>query len=65
MTGAPREALERTMEIVMLEKRAELAAEFDAVHTVERARDVGSLQSIIPARELRPHLIRFLDGGAR
>lgn len=65
MTGAPRESLERTMEIVMLEKRAELAAEFDAVHTVERARDVGSLQSIIPASELRPHLIRLLDGGTR
>ncbi|MFI5395061.1 MAG: carboxyl transferase domain-containing protein [Candidatus Binatia bacterium] len=65
MTGAPREALERTMGEVMLEKRAELAAEFDAVHTVERARDVGSLHSIIPASTLRPHLIRLLGGGAR
>ena len=29
---------------VTLEKQAELAAEFDAIHTVERAREVGSLR---------------------
>lgn len=59
--GAPRETLERTLAAVTIEKRSELAAEFDAVHTVQRARDVGSLQSIIAPRELRPYLVRSLD----
>ena len=39
---------------------AELAAEFDAVHTVERAKRVGSIEEIIPARTLRPYLIETL-----
>jgi acetyl-CoA carboxylase carboxyltransferase component len=59
-SGAGRETFERTLGEVILEKRAELAAEFDAIHTVERARDVGSLEVIIPASELRPYLIRSL-----
>jgi acetyl-CoA carboxylase carboxyltransferase component len=59
--GAPREELERTLAAVTLEKRAELAAEFDAIHSVQRARDVGSLESIIAPRQLRPYLVELLD----
>ena len=45
---------------VLLEKQAELAAEFDAIHTVERAREVGSLESIIEPEAIRPYLIGLL-----
>ena len=40
---------ERTLAEVTLEKQAEVAEEFDAVHSVERAREVGSLEAIIKA----------------
>ena len=45
---------------MILEKQGEVAAEFEAVHTVERAREVGSLDSIIEPRALRPCLIGWL-----
>ena len=40
-----------------------MAAEFVAVHDVERARRVGSIDRIIPARELRPYLIDAIERG--
>lgn len=50
---------------------AELAAKFDAVHTIERARRVGSIDEIIPPARLRPYIIERLaldrsrfEGGA-
>jgi acetyl-CoA carboxylase carboxyltransferase component len=43
--------------------RAELAEEFDRVHTVERALAVGSVSRIIPARELRRHLVEAVERG--
>ena len=45
------------------EKQGELAAEFDSVHSVERAVEVGSVSSIIPAAELRPYLIEAIERG--
>lgn len=51
---------------VLAEKRSELAAQFDAIHTVQRARDVGSIDRIIAVNELRPYLIdAVLRGMAR
>jgi acetyl/propionyl-CoA carboxylase alpha subunit/acetyl-CoA carboxylase carboxyltransferase component len=47
---------------VTLEKRAEIAAEFDAIHSVDRAKRVGSLEGIVPAREIRACLIELLGG---
>jgi len=44
-------------------KQGEVAAEFDAVHTVGRARDVGSLDDIISPARLRPYLIAELKEG--
>ena len=41
-----------------IEEQAKLAAEFDAIHTVGRALDVGSLQRIVAPSELRPFLVR-------
>jgi len=59
--GEAVEVIESALAEVMLEKQAELAAQFDAIHTVERARDVGSLEVILPADDLRPFLIRNLQ----
>jgi len=47
------------------EKLGEVADEFDGVHTVERARRVGSVHEIIPARRLRPHLVEAVEKGIR
>jgi len=38
------------------EKVGEVAAEFDAIHSVQRAKDVGSVHEIVPADRLRPAL---------
>jgi acetyl-CoA carboxylase carboxyltransferase component len=48
---------------VRSEKLREVADEFDAVHTIERALAVGSVDRIIPARELRPYLVDALERG--
>jgi acetyl/propionyl-CoA carboxylase alpha subunit/acetyl-CoA carboxylase carboxyltransferase component len=55
-----REAYESALADALLEKQAEIAAEFDAIHTVERAREVGSLESIVDAGTIRPYLIDLL-----
>ena len=44
-------------------KLGEVAAEFEAVHDIERARRVGSMHDIIPAAELRPRLIAAVERG--
>jgi acetyl-CoA carboxylase carboxyltransferase component/pyruvate/2-oxoglutarate dehydrogenase complex dihydrolipoamide acyltransferase (E2) component len=46
---------------ITIEKRAELADEFDAIHTVERAKLVGSLEDIVEASRIRASLIEMLD----
>jgi hypothetical protein len=40
-----------------------VAAEFEAVHNVERARQVGSVHSIIPAAELRSSIVAAVERG--
>lgn len=45
------------------EKLGEVATEFDSIHSIERARDVGSVDEIIPAAELRPRLIAAVQKG--
>jgi len=40
-----------------------VAAEFEAVHNVERARQVGSVHAIIPAAELRPRVVAAVERG--
>ena len=52
---------ERTLAEVTLEKQAELAEEFDAIHTVERAREVGSLEDIVAPADMRSYLIGLLE----
>jgi acetyl/propionyl-CoA carboxylase alpha subunit/acetyl-CoA carboxylase carboxyltransferase component len=53
-----REAYERLLAETILEEQAKLAAEFDGIHTVGRALEVGSLQRILAPAELRPFLVR-------
>jgi acetyl/propionyl-CoA carboxylase alpha subunit/acetyl-CoA carboxylase carboxyltransferase component len=48
---------------VRSEKLGEVADEFEQVHNIERARAVGSVHTIIPARELRPYLIGAVTRG--
>jgi acetyl-CoA carboxylase carboxyltransferase component len=52
-----REALDTMLAEVTLEKQAELAEEFDGIHSVERALKVGSLEKIIAPDEMRHSLI--------
>ena len=48
---------------VRSEKLGEVAAEFERVHNIERALQVGSVHAIIPAGRLRPHLIDAVERG--
>jgi acetyl-CoA carboxylase carboxyltransferase component len=59
-TAEERAAFDKLRRDVTIEKRAELAREFDAVHSVERAKRVGSIEEIIPASTIRPYLIDTL-----
>ena len=45
---------------VRAEKLAEVATEFDQVHSVHRAVKVGSIDSVITAAELRPRIIEAI-----
>ena len=49
--------------IIHSEKLGEMAAEFDRVHCVQRALDVGALNYIIPPANLRPYLIHAVERG--
>jgi acetyl/propionyl-CoA carboxylase alpha subunit/acetyl-CoA carboxylase carboxyltransferase component len=50
-------------EDVRSEKLGDVADEFEQVHNIERALAVGSVHTIIPARELRPYLIGAVQRG--
>ena len=50
---------------VLAEKRGAFAAEFDAVHSVERAVQMGSVREIIAPASLRPYLIDAVERGMR
>jgi len=47
------------------EKLGEVAEEFDRVHSVQRAQQVGSVDRIIPAATLRPYLVDAVERGMR
>ena len=56
-------ALAETQATVRAEKLAEVAAEFDRIHSIERAVDVGSVDAIISVAELRPKIIEAIEHG--
>jgi acetyl-CoA carboxylase carboxyltransferase component len=61
--GRLRSEYDELFKIVHSEKLGETAAEFDRVHSVQRALEVGALNSIIPAARLRPYLIDAIERG--
>lgn len=48
---------------VRAEKLGQVASEFDGVHNIQRAVDVGSVDAIIRAAELRPRIIDAIEAG--
>ncbi|GGP86466.1 ATP-binding protein [Saccharothrix coeruleofusca] len=68
-TGGERAALTAelasTRSAVRAEKLAEVAAEFDRVHNIQRAVEVGSVDAIIPAAQLRPRIVEAIEQGLR
>ena len=50
---------------VRSEKLREFAAEFDAIHSIERAVQVGSVERIVAPETLRPYLIDAVERGMR
>ena len=61
--AALRAELSALTEQVRSEKLGEVAGEFDAIHTIQRAQQVGSVDAIIPADKLRPWVIEALERG--
>ncbi len=50
---------------VRSEKLNEVAAEFDRVHSIQRAVEVGSVDAVIEAAEMRPRIIEAIEAGLR
>jgi acetyl-CoA carboxylase carboxyltransferase component len=48
---------------VRAEKLGEVAAEFDRAHSIRRAVEVGSVDAVIEAADLRPQLVRAVQRG--
>jgi hypothetical protein len=64
-TGAERAALSARLDelraSVRSEKLGEVATEFDRVHSIQRAVEVGSVDAVIRAAELRPRIIEVIS----
>ena len=64
-TGTDRAALTAELDelrsSVRAEKLSEVAAEFDRVHSIGRAVEVGSVDAVVRAAELRPRIIEALE----
>ena len=58
-----RAQLDELSKVVHSEKLGELAEEFDRVHSVHRALEVGALNCILPPANLRPYLIHAVECG--
>ncbi len=61
--GRLRTQRDELFKVVHSEKLGEMAAEFDRVHSVQRALAVGALNHIIPPATLRPYLIDAVERG--
>lgn len=61
--AALRARLSEVRPLVRSEKLGEVADEFDRIHSVRRALEVGSLDRIIPVARMRPYLIEALERG--
>jgi acetyl-CoA carboxylase carboxyltransferase component len=63
--GALAAELDELRASVRNEKQNEVAAEFDRKHSIQRAVEIGSVDAVIRAAELRPRIIEAIDFGAR
>jgi acetyl-CoA carboxylase carboxyltransferase component len=67
--GADRAALTAELDeirsSVRTEKLGEVATEFDRVHNIRRAVEVGSVDAVIRAEELRPRIIEAIEARLR
>ncbi len=68
-SGARRAALTAELgelrSAVRAEKLGEVATEFDRVHSIQRAVEVGSVDAVIRAAELRPRIIAAIEARLR
>ncbi|WP_206510171.1 biotin carboxylase N-terminal domain-containing protein [Rhodococcus sp. KRD197] len=48
---------------VALHTDSERASEFETIHNIQRAQQVGSVHHIVPAAELRPQIIAAIERG--
>jgi acetyl-CoA carboxylase carboxyltransferase component len=68
-SGADRAALAAELDevrsSVRAEKLGEVATEFDRVHSIQRAVEVGSVDAVIRAAELRPRIIEAIQARLR
>ena len=53
--------LDELRSAVRAEKQSEIAREFDRIHSIGRAVEVGSVDAVVPAVELRPRIIEALE----
>ena len=58
-----RSAVAAVTATVRSEKLGEVADEFDAIHTIERALRVGSVDAIVAPQDLRPWVVAALERG--
>ncbi|GID27599.1 ATP-binding protein [Paractinoplanes brasiliensis] len=63
--GALAAELEELRNSVRTEKLGEVATEFDRVHSIQRAVEVGSVDAVIKATEMRPRIIEAIDAALR
>ncbi len=61
--GMSQKQFDELVQTVQAEKQAALAQRFDSIHSVERARRVGSIDEIISVRQLRPYLANQIGNG--
>jgi len=61
--GRLRAEWDELFKIVHSEKLGEVAGEFDRIHSVHRALEVGALHNILPPRNLRPYLVHAIERG--
>ncbi|HMD97426.1 MAG TPA: carboxyl transferase domain-containing protein [Terriglobia bacterium] len=63
LKGKLRSERNELFKVVHSEKLGEVADEFDHVHSVQRALEVGALHHILPPANLRPYLIHAVERG--
>ncbi len=61
--GRLRSQWDELFKVIHSEQLGEMASEFDRVHSVQRALDVGALNYIIPPAKLRAYLIDAVERG--